>query len=85
MKQTTDREMAVIRSIGASRRQVFFSQIMLGLALGLLGAAIAIPLGIALAAALVTWYSEHLPAGLAISGSGIGLSSGSWIVPRPVL
>ncbi len=73
------REMAVIRSIGASRRQIFLSQISVGVILGLIGAAIAIPMGIGLAAVLISWFSEELPAGLAISRSGIVLAVGGSI------
>jgi putative ABC transport system permease protein len=68
------REMAVTRCIGASRPQLFVSQLMAGSMLAGWGAAIGIPLGIALAGLLVWHFRELLPAGLYIHPLGIELA-----------
>jgi putative ABC transport system permease protein len=69
------REMAVTRCIGASRPQLFISQIAAGLMIAVCGAIIGIPLGIGLTALLATYFAEYLPAGLRIHPLGIQLAS----------
>ncbi len=68
------RELAVARLIGAERRQLFLSQIILGLAISISGASIGIPLGMAMAWGLISWFSDFLPAGIHPSWLAIGLS-----------
>lgn len=69
------REMAMVRSIGAGRGQLFASQLFVGVILGALGAAIGIPFGLALASSLTWWFSEALPSGLRVHSGGIGLAA----------
>lgn len=74
------REMALVRSIGAARGQLFASQMLVGVILGALGANVGIPLGIALAGALVWWFQDALQTGVAIHTGGIMLAfTGSMI------
>lgn len=68
------RELALLRSIGASRPQVFMSRIGVGALLGAAGAFVGIPLGIGLAGTLVAWYGEYLQAGLVLHREGILLA-----------
>lgn len=69
------REMAVTRCIGASRPQLFASQLLAGLILSGSGALIGIPLGVGLTALLVWYFREHLPAGLALHPLGFQLAA----------
>ena len=68
------RELAIARLIGAERRQLFLSQIILGFMISISGAVIGIPLGMAMAWALILWFSDFLPAGIHPSWLAIGLS-----------
>ena len=68
------REMGVARAIGASRGQLFGAQVLVGLAIGVVGGAIGVPLGIGLVALLAAIYSDILRAGFAIDPSGAGLA-----------
>src|SRR5690606_34223385 len=68
------REMAMLRSIGGARGQLFRSQLLVGAMLGAIGAAIGIPLGIALAGSLAWWFSEALPSGLQMHSGGMALA-----------
>lgn len=68
------RELAIARLIGAERRQLFLSQIILGFMISISGAMIGIPLGMAMAWALILWFSDFLPAGIHPSWIAIGLS-----------
>jgi putative ABC transport system permease protein len=69
------REMAIIRCIGASRTQLFLAQLMVGAGLGGLGAVVGIPIGIGLAWLLVWWFSDLLAAGLSIEPLGLQLAA----------
>ena len=68
------RELAVLRSVGASRGQVFRSQLFIGLWLGILGGLLGIPIGLALTRVVAEIYSEKLPDGMLIDWLGIGRS-----------
>lgn len=68
------RELAVTRCIGASRGQLFVSQLVAGLAIAAVGALIGIPLGIGLTGILVWYFRDLLEAGLHLHGMGIGLA-----------
>ena len=70
------RELAVLRCIGAKRRQLFLAQLMIGVFIGLLGGLVGIPLGGTLAAILLAQFSDLLPAGILIDGSGLLLVLG---------
>jgi putative ABC transport system permease protein len=69
------REMAMMRSIGASRAQLIVSQLIFGLFVGAIGAALGVPLGIGIAGALVWWFDEFLIGGLALHATGIVLGT----------
>ncbi len=69
------REMAMVRSVGASRGQLFASQMLVGVIVGLAGAAIGIPLGLALSGTLAWWFADALGTGLAIHGGGLMLAA----------
>lgn len=68
------REMAVTRCVGASRGQLFMSQIMAGLLIAVIGATIGIPLGIGLTSLLYLYYRDMLPGGIVIQGFGLQLA-----------
>ncbi|RLS46679.1 MAG: ABC transporter permease [Planctomycetota bacterium] len=74
------KELAIARCVGASRRQVFMSQIWAGAALcGAAGIA-GIPLGVGLAALLRWWFREWLSDGFFMSWAGIGLAIGGSLI-----
>ncbi len=56
------RELAVLRCIGATRVQLVVSQLVQGLALGLLGGAVGVPIGTALAWFMLDYYKDALAA-----------------------
>lgn len=68
------REMAMARLVGASRGQLFGSQVLLGMLICTVAGVLGVPLGNALAASLVAWYSEYLPAGFRFSWLAAALS-----------
>jgi putative ABC transport system permease protein len=70
------RELAIVRSVGASRAQVFASQVMAGAALCLLGGVAGLPLGVAAAWGLTMWFSDLLTHGFAFSLAGVALALG---------
>ncbi len=74
------RELAVLRCIGGRKGQLAESQLAIGLIIGVSGAAIGVPVGIAGAWALVNIFREDLPGGFAISWLGMVLSVGGAIV-----
>lgn len=68
------REMAIVRLIGASRRHLFQSQIIAGFILCFSGGVLGIPIGLGLAWLLTLWYAKYLPAGFHPSLEAAGLS-----------
>ncbi|MEM8834687.1 MAG: ABC transporter permease [Planctomycetota bacterium] len=68
------RELAILRSIGATRTQIASSQLMVGALLGALGACIGLPLGIALAGTLAIALPDRLPAGLALPPTELSIA-----------
>lgn len=58
------RELAILRCIGATPWQLAASQLTQGVCIGLAGAAVGVPLGAALAAGMVTYFQERLQAPL---------------------
>ncbi|USN99140.1 MAG: ABC transporter permease [Phycisphaeraceae bacterium] len=89
------RGLAIIRCIGGTKSQLAQSQLLTGLIVGGIGAAIGVPLGVAFAAITVDVYHEHLPTGLRIpaamlvlAGAGtiaaglVGAAYPAWIVSR---
>jgi putative ABC transport system permease protein len=68
------RELAVVRCIGGSRRQIFGSQLLAGIVISTLGAIFGIPLGIGLTQLLVWNFAEFLSEGLRIHALGLRLA-----------
>jgi putative ABC transport system permease protein len=64
------REMGIARAIGASRRQLFGAQLVVGGAIGSIGGLIGIPLGFMLVSVLAAIYAEFIPAGPAFEPRG---------------
>ena len=69
------REIAILRALGASRLQVFCGQMANGALLGLIGSVVGIPLGIGLARALAWWWADALPEGFATSSEAVALGA----------
>lgn len=67
------RELAVMRCIGATRGQLGWSQVGLGAALGMAGAAIGVPVGIGLVAVLIALFPDRFAAGFQMSVVGVGV------------
>ncbi|MGQ0628642.1 MAG: ABC transporter permease, partial [Phycisphaerales bacterium] len=68
------RELAILRSIGAERRQLAWAQMLVGLLVGSVGAAIGVPGGVGAAYLLVWLFPEQLPGGFAMSQGGVALA-----------
>jgi putative ABC transport system permease protein len=68
------KELAIARCVGASRAQVFMSQVWAGAVLCGVSGAAGVPVGIGLAAALRWWFRDFLSDGFFLSGWGVGLS-----------
>ncbi|MBL8762904.1 MAG: ABC transporter permease [Phycisphaerae bacterium] len=68
------RELSVLRCIGAERGQLAESQLAHGLIVGGLGASAGVPLGMAMGLVLVLLFPEQLPGGLSVSTLGVTLA-----------
>lgn len=69
------RELAILRCIGATRRQLVEMQLAVGVLVGGVGAMIGIPLGIGLAFAIAGQFKQELPGGAVISGFGLVMAT----------
>lgn len=67
------RELAILRCIGASRGQIAGSQIGAGLILGVLGSLIGIPIGVGIASAVIWWFQAEMKIRLAFPFLGISV------------
>lgn len=89
------RDMAIMRLIGASRFQLFSAQLIIGVLICVSGGLIGIPIGLGIAWVIATWYSDFLPAGfhpsfaaavLSLLGAGvagvIGALLPAWLASR---
>ncbi len=65
------RELAILRSIGATRAAIVGAQAFTGLFIGVLGALLGLPLGVALAGLIAIAYPDRLPSGLHVSATGL--------------
>jgi len=74
------RELAILRCIGGTRRQLAASQLLVGSILGGLGAGIGVPAGVGLAALLVRGFQQWLPTGLVIPGGHLAVAAGGAVV-----
>ena len=68
------RDMAIARCVGASRAQLFASQIVIGLMFAMFGSLIGIPVGIGLSAMLVWHFSDMIELSLVVPALGINLA-----------
>lgn len=68
------RELAMLRCIGASRTQLAAFQLAVGGFIGLAGAAFGVPLGLGIAAAIVTVFREYVPDGTILNPLGLVLA-----------
>lgn len=68
------RELAIIRCIGGTRRQLAAAQLLVGVLIGTMGALVGVPVGIGAAALLVSMFPDQLPVGFAWTPLGIALS-----------
>ncbi|MCG3125010.1 MAG: hypothetical protein GIKADHBN_03521 [Phycisphaerales bacterium] len=66
------RELAILRCVGATRAQVAEAQLVTGALIGLLGALLGVPLGVAIAASVVGHFEAEIPTGLSISPVMLG-------------
>lgn len=67
------RELAMLRCIGGTRSQMAESQIVMGVIVGALGAAVGIPAGTLGAWVLVNYFKDHFPAGFTFNTVGVTL------------
>ena len=74
------RSLAVLRSIGATRAQLFGAQMFTGTTLGVLGAIVGVPMGLGIAVGAITVLKEQVPTGMAVSWLGLLLASGGSVV-----
>lgn len=69
--QERQRELAMMRCVGARPGQLAGAQMLMGGCLGAMGAAAGIPMGIALAWALTVLFPDRLPAGLRVTSFAV--------------
>lgn len=74
------RELAILRCIGATPRQLAASQLLQGVFVGLAGACIGVPLGAALASAMVIHFQDRLQAPLYFDWYRVLVSVGGSLV-----
>jgi putative ABC transport system permease protein len=67
------RELALLRCVGARRGQLFGAQLVVGLIFGTVGAGAGVPTGIAMTAVLVAIFPEYLPGGVHVETLGLAL------------
>ncbi len=70
------RELAILRCIGAARSQLAGSQLSFGAIVGALGAIAGVPAGVLIAFALTRVFREEIPGGMALSRLGLVLAPG---------
>jgi putative ABC transport system permease protein len=68
------RELAMLRCIGARRSQLAWSQLLVGALIGLMGAAVGVPLGLGIAGAIVHAFREYVPQGAVVNQLGLILA-----------
>ncbi|HEX8877396.1 MAG TPA: FtsX-like permease family protein [Phycisphaerales bacterium] len=67
------RELAILRCIGAARRQIAASQIIVGLLIGTAGSLLGAPLGVAIASLVIWWFQTDFKIGLAFPWFGLSV------------
>jgi len=68
------RTLAVLRAVGARRRQLAMAQLWVGCIVAGLGAVLGVPLGIGLAWLLATVFDQQMSVGLVVPGTNIALT-----------
>ncbi len=68
------RELAILRCVGASRGQVAGAQLLAGVMVGSIGALVGIPLGVGAAAFMVEYFRERLNAPVTVEAWRLGLA-----------
>jgi len=68
------REIAIMRAVGADRLHLFLSQILAGIAQGAGGLAAGIPVGLGITAVLYGVWRENLPGGLVVNAFALRLT-----------
>lgn len=74
------RELAMLRCIGAKRSQLAWSQLLVGTLIGLMGAAVGVPLGLGIATAIVGAFREYVPQGAVLNTLGLVLAPAGSVV-----
>ena len=74
------RELAVMRCIGADRLRLAISQMTVGGVIGAMGAAVGTPLGIGLAWVIALLFPERLPNGITVPMHGVLTSVGGAVI-----
>jgi putative ABC transport system permease protein len=69
-----ERELATLRCLGASRRQLFAGPVLAGAALSIASAVAGVPIGLLGAWGVSWWFRSSLPLGLVPSGEGMSLA-----------
>jgi len=69
-----ERELAVLRCIGATKGQLARMQLFVGAIIGGMGGAIGVPLGVLFAYLLSLYFVKELPTGLSVSPFGLAVS-----------
>lgn len=69
------RELAMLRCIGAMPGQLARTQLLIGLVIGALGALIGVPLGVGIAWFLATVFAVHIPTGLVVTPNALLLGA----------
>ena len=67
------RELAILRCIGAARRQIAASQVFVGLLIGTAGSLLGAPLGIAIASLVIWWFQADFKIELAFPWFGLSV------------
>jgi putative ABC transport system permease protein len=68
------RSLAVLRCIGAMPRQLGWTQLLIGVFIGGVGAVVGVPVGVGFAWVLVRVFEDQLPTGLAVPPATLALS-----------
>lgn len=68
------RELGILRSIGATKGQLARSQLVIGLLIGSSGAAVGLPVGLLLAAGLISYLQSQIEVSLSAPAWGLGMA-----------
>ncbi len=74
------RELGVLRAVGATRAQLGGGQVVHGLLIGAGGAVLGVPLGVLMAWGLVAAFPEKVPSGLALPWGTLGIAVGGAVL-----